>query len=61
MNPEVPSWRTSSYTGSETCVEVADSDPMNVMVRDTKMRNGGVIVVRHGAWAAFVASVNGEA
>ncbi|WP_328761950.1 MULTISPECIES: DUF397 domain-containing protein [unclassified Streptomyces] len=40
-----PNWRTSSYTGTETCVEVASDTPGCVMVRDTKRRDGGTITV----------------
>lgn len=49
-----PNWRTSSYTGTETCVEVADNDPKRVMVRDTKDRDLGTMTVRPSSWAAFV-------
>ncbi|MEU6381804.1 DUF397 domain-containing protein [Streptomyces sp. NPDC046909] len=50
-----PHWRTSSYTGTENCVEVADNEPNKVMVRDTKARSRGIMTVRTAAWAAFVA------
>ncbi|MER7466615.1 DUF397 domain-containing protein [Streptomyces sp. NPDC097981] len=40
-----PNWRTSSYTGTETCVEVASHGPGCIMVRDTKRRHGGTITV----------------
>ncbi|WP_078854449.1 DUF397 domain-containing protein [Streptomyces sp. NRRL F-5135] len=35
-----PNWRTSSYTGTENCVEVADGDPTDVLVRDRELRSG---------------------
>ncbi|MFF7130444.1 DUF397 domain-containing protein [Streptomyces sp. NPDC008240] len=47
-------WRTSSYTGTESCVEVADNDPKKVRVRDTKARNRGIIAVRRATWSEFV-------
>ncbi|MFE7615274.1 DUF397 domain-containing protein [Streptomyces sp. NPDC057496] len=50
----IPNWRTSSYTGTENCVEVADNDSVGVMVRDTKDRDRGIMVVRPAAWAKFV-------
>ncbi|MDF4250250.1 DUF397 domain-containing protein [Streptomyces sp. WMMB303] len=53
VNPE-PNWRTSSYTGTENCVEVADGDPAEVLVRDTKGRGGPVLHLSPGAWADFV-------
>ncbi|MGW2579916.1 DUF397 domain-containing protein [Streptomyces virginiae] len=49
-------WRTSSYTGTETCVEVADDAPGAIMVRDSKHRDRGAFAVRPEAWQAFVAS-----
>ncbi|MFG2566626.1 DUF397 domain-containing protein [Streptomyces sp. NPDC048567] len=49
-----PNWRTSSYTGTENCVEVADNDSVEVMVRDTKDRSRGSVVVRPATWAEFV-------
>ncbi|MFF7977332.1 DUF397 domain-containing protein [Streptomyces sp. NPDC007905] len=54
MQPMPPNWRTSSYTGTESCVEVADNDPKYVRVRDTKTRNRGVIAVQRAAWIKFV-------
>ncbi|MGQ4387474.1 DUF397 domain-containing protein [Streptomyces sp. SAS_270] len=60
MQPVAPNWRTSSYTGTENCVEVADNDPQHVMVRDTKARNGGILAVQRTAWAAFVKYAQGE-
>ncbi|SED65263.1 protein of unknown function [Streptomyces sp. 3213] len=54
MQPLTPNWRTSSYTGTENCVEVADNEPMKVMVRDTKARSLGVMAVQPAVWTAFV-------
>lgn len=54
MQPVTPNWRTSSYTGTENCVEVADNEPTMVMVRDTKAHSSGVLVVRPAAWTTFV-------
>ena len=54
MQPKTPNWRTSSYTGTENCVEVADNDPQHVMVRDTKARDRGILAVRQDSWTAFV-------
>ncbi len=47
-------WRTSSYTGTENCVEVADNDPQRVMVRDSKNRSGEVLAFSRESWMAFV-------
>ncbi|MGW5446412.1 DUF397 domain-containing protein [Streptomyces asiaticus] len=49
-----PEWRTSSYTKSDTCVEVADNDSDMVLVRDSKHRDFGFLALRPGAWSSFV-------
>lgn len=54
MHRVTPNWHTSSYTGTENCVEVADNEPTKVMVRDTKARSCGVVAVQPTAWTAFV-------
>ncbi|MBP5892142.1 DUF397 domain-containing protein [Streptomyces scabiei] len=54
MQPMTPNWRTSSYTETQNCVEVADNDPEHVLVRDTKVRGRGMLAVQRGSWAAFV-------
>jgi hypothetical protein len=54
MQPVTPNWRTSTYTGTENCVEVADNEPAHVMIRDTKDRSCGTLAVQPTAWAAFV-------
>ncbi|MEV0927932.1 DUF397 domain-containing protein [Streptomyces spongiicola] len=48
------SWRTSSYTKSDSCVEVADNDPTTVLVRDTKDRDGRTLAFPRLSWSAFV-------
>ncbi|MGP4049348.1 DUF397 domain-containing protein [Streptomyces sp. 2A115] len=54
MQRVTPNWRTSSYTGTENCVEVADNEPTKVMVRDTKTRSRGIMAVQPAAWREFV-------
>ncbi|MFD5714881.1 DUF397 domain-containing protein [Streptomyces pharetrae] len=49
-----PNWRTSSYTGTENCVEVADNDPTVIRVRDTKNREQGLMTLRPTSWSHFV-------
>jgi Domain of unknown function (DUF397) len=51
---ETPNWRTSSYTGTETCVEVADNVLGRVLVRDSKRRNWVIVGVVPAAWSEFV-------
>nr|WSZ98186.1 DUF397 domain-containing protein [Streptomyces sp. NBC_00857] len=55
--PVAPNWRTSSYTGTETCVEVADDDPKKVLVRDSKRRDRVIVGVDPAAWGEFVSFV----
>ncbi|MGA5039535.1 DUF397 domain-containing protein [Streptomyces capoamus] len=52
-------WRKSSYSNSDggNCVEVADTAPSLVPVRDSKDPARGTLVFRAGAWAAFVDGV----
>ncbi|MGI5405221.1 DUF397 domain-containing protein [Streptomyces chartreusis] len=50
-----PNWRTSTYTKSDSCVEVADNDATMVRVRDTKDRERGRMDLRPASWARFVA------
>ncbi|MFI7552405.1 DUF397 domain-containing protein [Micromonospora sediminimaris] len=50
-------WRTStrSSTNGGNCVEVADNLPGLVAVRDSKDRDGAVLVFGPAAWRTFVA------
>jgi hypothetical protein len=54
MQPVTPNWRTSSYTETQNCVELADNDPNKVMVRDTKARSWGTMAVQRDTWTIFV-------
>ncbi|MFD9422328.1 MULTISPECIES: DUF397 domain-containing protein [unclassified Streptomyces] len=48
-----PNWRTSSYTKTGNCVEVADNAKV-VLIRDTKNRKAGTLSMPTGPWKAFV-------
>jgi Domain of unknown function (DUF397) len=52
-------WRKSSYSGSNggNCVEVADSLPGVVAVRDSKDPGGPVLAFAPDAWRAFMAAI----
>ncbi|WP_406386955.1 DUF397 domain-containing protein [Streptomyces sp. NBC_00211] len=52
-------WRKSSYSNSDggQCVEVSDSLPAVVPVRDSKNPNGPVLIFPAGGWSSFVAAV----
>jgi hypothetical protein len=56
--PGSPAWRTSSYSGNNggQCVEVA-ATPGQVLIRDSKDREGPVLVFTADEWHAFAASV----
>ena len=51
-----PNWHKSSRSSDNggNCVEVADNVPGQVMVRDTKDRDGGTLTFAPAAWSAFV-------
>jgi hypothetical protein len=54
-------WRKSSLSGSNGCVEVAFIEGNNVAVRDSKDRQGPVLVFNAHEWVAFTtAARNGE-
>jgi len=51
-------WRTSSYSNNGgACVEVASNLPGIVAVRDSKDRNGPVLVLTSAQWREFTAGV----
>ncbi|MFC4493509.1 DUF397 domain-containing protein [Streptomyces ovatisporus] len=53
-------WRKSSYSGpqdGDACLEIADSCPGTVPVRDSKNTSGPVLMLRDGAWQRFVEGV----
>jgi Domain of unknown function (DUF397) len=52
----IEGWRKSSWSGSESCVEVR-VDAEQVHVRDSKDRRGPVLTFSHAEWRAFVAGV----
>lgn len=56
---EVAPWRTSSHSGSNAnCVEVVP-DVAGTAVRDSKDRDGGVLLVSRTQWACFVRHIRG--
>ncbi|MEU5090197.1 DUF397 domain-containing protein [Streptomyces sp. NPDC021356] len=57
--PGAARWRKSTYSNGEggNCLEVADGVPGIVPVRDSKVPDGPVLVVRAAAWARFVGGV----
>jgi Domain of unknown function (DUF397) len=55
-NAHLAQWRTASYSGSNggACIEIAvDPDGSDVLVRDTKNRQGPRLGFSAGAWRAF--------
>lgn len=55
-------WRKSSHSNAEggECVEVADSLPGLVPVRDSKLPGGPVLLVSADAWTSFIARLPGK-
>jgi len=54
-----PNWRTSTYTKSDSCVEVADNDPAMIMIRDTKQREHERLELQPAYGAHFVECTKG--
>ncbi|MEU6237515.1 DUF397 domain-containing protein [Kitasatospora sp. NPDC047058] len=51
-------WRKSSHSAQAgQCVEVSDSLPGNVPVRDSKDPMGPALVFQADAWSAFVSAI----
>ncbi|MFD5403906.1 DUF397 domain-containing protein [Streptomyces griseorubiginosus] len=52
-------WRKSSYSGSEggSCLEVLDSHPTGVPVRDSKVPERSALVFPSADWTSFVAAI----
>ncbi|GAA1363845.1 DUF397 domain-containing protein [Streptomyces beijiangensis] len=52
-------WYKSSYSGTSggDCIEVSDTCPTTVPVRDSKRPDGPALVFSADAWRAFVADV----
>ena len=50
-------WRKTSYSnGGENCVETANESGA-VLVRDTKWRNGAMLIFSRATWQAFTSSI----
>jgi len=56
MDLSTASWRKSSWSNANGCVEVAFVEDQ-VAVRDSKDRSGPVLVFTAHEWAAFVGGV----
>ncbi|AUS79005.1 DUF397 domain-containing protein [Actinoalloteichus sp. AHMU CJ021] len=57
VDPGQLRWRTSSYTGSNgSCVEIAPVGG-GAAIRDTKDRDGGILIVSERSWNTFLAAV----
>jgi len=55
FNPSRATWRTSSYTNNGgACVEVADNHPDLVAIRDSRDRNGPILLLTPIQWREFI-------
>ncbi|GHF18345.1 DUF397 domain-containing protein [Streptomyces griseoluteus] len=54
--PHPATWRKSTYSGGSggNCLEVIDTHPALIPVRDSKAPHGPTLAFRRQAWAAFV-------
>ncbi len=58
FNPSCAVWRTSRFSNNGgACVEVADNLLGIVAVRDSKDRNGPVLVLTSAQWMEFTAGI----
>jgi hypothetical protein len=51
-------WHKSTLSGSSGCVEIATNERL-VGVRDSKDRQGPILIFRFDEWDAFLAGVRG--
>jgi hypothetical protein len=58
MGNPILHWVKSSYSGNGGCVEVAADD--HILVRDTRDRQGPVLIFSPPAWRRFASQVKGE-
>lgn len=58
-----PAWRKSSYSGGSSgeCLEVNDTHPTHLPVRDSKNPHGPAILFGGAAWASFIGVVTADA
>ena len=49
-------WRRSTRCSTGACVEVAEGSDA-VLVRDSKLPDGGNLRISHVAWTAFIAAI----
>lgn len=59
----LPLWRKSSYSGASegSCLEVNDTHPTHLPVRDSKNPDGPAILFGGAAWASFIGVVTADA
>jgi hypothetical protein len=50
-------WRRSTRCSTGACVEVAEGSDA-VLVRDSKMPEGGNLRISHVAWMSFIAAIS---
>ncbi|MGW2469397.1 DUF397 domain-containing protein [Streptomyces bauhiniae] len=55
-DPVPTTWRKSTYSGGSggECLEVADTHPTHIPVRDSKAPHGPTLAFRRQSWSMFV-------
>ena len=56
MDLATATWRKSSHSSNNGCVEVANGDD-RIAVRDSKDPTGPILLFTHHEWRAFLAGV----
>jgi len=51
-------WRKSTFTGANSCVEVADNLPGIIAVRNSNDPDGPTVVFTPAEWTAFIKGVH---
>jgi len=53
-------WKKSSHSGSDNCVEVRLTEIGDVQVRDSKHPDGSVLTFTDAEWNAFISSAKSD-
>ncbi|MGW7818519.1 DUF397 domain-containing protein [Streptomyces puniciscabiei] len=61
IDPSSMTWRKSSYSNTDggECLEVCDTLPSAVPVRDSKTPDAPALVFTAGSWSSFVGALKG--
>ncbi|MDQ8700920.1 DUF397 domain-containing protein [Streptomyces sp. LHD-70] len=60
MTVDDQNWRKSSYSNGDEgdCLEVLDTHPTTIPVRDSKNPHGPALLIPRDSWASFLTALN---